>query len=122
MPVDPEAFARKLVELGERHVLDQNERADRIGISRRQYKRWETGTVAPRMANIRAVAEAYGMEPPLFLAELADDTGSLQDRLERIEAALTLLLEHHGLLGPPQGELAELLRAVADNGKRRRAA
>ena len=97
MPIESDAFARTLIRLGERHLLSQEERADKIGISARQYARWEEGQVVPRLSNVRRVAAAYNIDPTLFLAELSDDSGSLEDRLDRIEQALFLLLEDRGL-------------------------
>lgn len=102
MSIDPETFAHKLIELGEQRLLSPEERAQKIGMSFRQYKRWEAGSVEPRLANVRKVAEAYDIAPAEMLAELADQNGSFSARLERIERSLALL---------EQG-LARLLTAI----------
>lgn len=93
MPISPESLAAKLIELGEQHALGQGERADFIGVSDRQYKRWEKGETVPQMPNVRKIVDAYGLDLPTFLAEVSDPSGSLTDRLERIEATLDHLAE-----------------------------
>lgn len=92
LPLDPETFAQKLIELGERHALDQAERAEKVGISLRHYKRLEAaGVVNVRFKTVRKVAEGYGIDPADFLSEVADESGRLGDRLERIETAIASL-------------------------------
>jgi transcriptional regulator with XRE-family HTH domain len=80
---------RVLVRLRESHALTQHEAAEQIGVSLRQYARWESGEAVPGPKNMRAIADAFGIAVQLLDEDPAPV--SVFDALERIEARLAAI-------------------------------
>lgn len=114
------AFSSRLVALREQHEppLNQQEAADLIGLSLRQYGRLERGEADATLATIRKIADAYGVEARL-LTSAGDDrrraTGqapSVAD-LARLEAKIDILLDHFDRLTGEEGIPARTSDLVA---------
>jgi transcriptional regulator with XRE-family HTH domain len=93
MALRREKVTERLLELRERHGLSQEDAAHKVGITTRQWQRWETGESMPYPRNLDAVASAFGISiveffDPEPVAQPAD-----ADQLDRIEAKLDLLLQ-----------------------------
>jgi transcriptional regulator with XRE-family HTH domain len=113
-------FSSQLVMLREQHdpPLNQQEAADLIGLSLRQYGRLERAEANATLATIRKIADAYGVEPHIL-------TGADDDRLTatrqtptvadfaRLEAKLDALLDHFDLLTIEEGVPARTPDLVA---------
>lgn len=91
---DAESFAQRLGQLRAARSLSQEEAAERIGVSLRQYARWEAGDALPRAPMLRAIAAAFDSTPSALIGLEAPDAAmevlmSIASTLERIERALT---------------------------------
>lgn len=60
-----------------------------IGVDKRTYERWEGAEVEPRLSNLRALAEEWGVE----IKDLRPDLEAEEEQLSRIEEKLDALLE-----------------------------
>lgn len=109
MALRREKVMERLLDLRERHGLSQEHAAQRVGITHRQWQRWETGASMPYPRNLDAVASAFGISVADFFD--ADPAVEVADvgQLDRIEAKLDELLSRLPALGP-----AEVLEAEAD--------
>jgi transcriptional regulator with XRE-family HTH domain len=56
-------YGTKLREMRERSELTQNEAASLVGVQLGTYGGWERGTQNPTLENLRAVAEAFRIDP-----------------------------------------------------------
>jgi transcriptional regulator with XRE-family HTH domain len=64
---DTEAFnGARLGRLRRAAFLTQAELAHEVGVTLRQYQRWEAGTSEPQFRSVRALAERLGCEPASF--------------------------------------------------------
>jgi transcriptional regulator with XRE-family HTH domain len=92
--------------------MSREEAARQAGISFRQYQRWETGQSEPRDANLRQLAEAWGipverLRPP----EPEHEEREVREQLNRIEALLELVATR--LVGRVDGaDLSDVLDEV----------
>jgi transcriptional regulator with XRE-family HTH domain len=89
MALRQERVAQRLAELRERHALSQERAAQKVGITHRQWQRWENGQSMPRPGNLGEVALAFGVPVSTFYD---DDEQVDQSQLDRIEEKLDLLL------------------------------
>lgn len=110
MALRREKVMERLLELRERHGLSQEDAAHKVGITTRQWQRWETGESMPYPRNLDAVASRFGISVADFFDEPADisvDVG----QLDRIESKLDEILS---LLRDPEVGLVEVLAQAAD--------
>lgn len=107
MALRRERVVQRLTDLRERHGLSQEDAAHKVGVTHRQWQRWEAGESMPYPRNLDGVASAFGIS----IQEFFDDQPLPPDpvQLDRVEAKLDELL---GLLRP-KGP-AEALEAEAD--------
>jgi transcriptional regulator with XRE-family HTH domain len=95
----PELCTR-LCELRAQHdpPLTQQQAADLIGVSLRQYGRLERGQANATLATIRKIAAAYGVDPSVLTGGGPErDAAPTSADLARVEQKLELLLAHFGL-------------------------
>lgn len=101
MALRRERIVERLSELRERDSLTQEQAAHRVGVTTRQWQRWESGESVPYPRNLDQVASAFGISVQEFFDGPPDGS-----QLDRIEALLEELLSR--LPGP-----AEVLEAEA---------
>lgn len=81
----------RLLELRERHGLSQEDAAHKVGITTRQWQRWETGESMPYPRNLDAVASRFGISVAEFF-DPPDDISVDVAQLDRMEAKLDEIL------------------------------
>jgi transcriptional regulator with XRE-family HTH domain len=114
MALRRERIVERLAELRERHSLSQEDAARKVGVTHRQWQRWESGESTPYPRNLDKVASAFRVPVSTFFDEdpivLSDD-----DQLDRIEAMLERITQALGLDGDgePGEALLRLLRGAA---------
>jgi transcriptional regulator with XRE-family HTH domain len=98
MAIKKERVAERLLELRESHGLSQEDAARRVGITHRQWQRWEQGESMPYPRNLELVANRFGISIREFFDDevvLRDDDVDV-DQLTRLERKLDALLIHAG--------------------------
>lgn len=84
-------LANSLRELRAERALSQPEAAELVGVSLRQWQRWEHGDV-PHQRNIRLIADAFGVKPSsLFGSPDESQLDRIEDSLAAIAAELQVL-------------------------------
>lgn len=69
---------KNLIMLRSLHGYSQEEIAEKIGISRQAYAKWERGTTVPDIVKCRALADVYGVSiDSLLKTEKADGIGMI---------------------------------------------
>lgn len=82
--------------------LSVEEAAERIGVSERQYRRWEGGESIPQPRHIRELARVFDTTPTYLIGNgPAHAVSDVLARVERIEAMLDAITQHLGLPTPP---------------------
>jgi transcriptional regulator with XRE-family HTH domain len=110
MALRQERVAQRLAELRERHALSQEKAAQKVGITHRQWQRWENGQSMPRPGNLGEVALAFGVPVTTFYED--DDQPELdQDRLDEALDLLRQLLSRQEALAEAVAGLAGRLDA-----------
>jgi transcriptional regulator with XRE-family HTH domain len=113
MALRQEKVSERLRELRERQGLSQEDAARKVGITHRQWQRWETGASMPYPRNLDAVASAFGIS----VAEFFDPAEPVVDdsQLARIEEKLNDLLGRiDGLPDIVNRLVSDLLAASGD--------
>lgn len=82
MALRKERVVERLVELREQHALTQEQAAQRVGVTHRQWQRWEAGESMPYPRNLDQIAQRFG----ITVAEFFEGEPSGSSRLERLEA------------------------------------
>jgi len=118
MALRQEKVSARLLELRERQGLSQEDAARKVGITTRQWQRWETGESMPYPRNLDLVASRFGISVSEFFDEDAP-TIPKPDQLDRIEAKLDKIIEHLGIGEETVPTLAALRTADAEDAKRR---
>lgn len=77
-----ERIARHLTEIRERKGMTQDQVAREVGVTTRQYQRWEGAMSTPYWRNIEALAEALGVSPTEIVDYQADGKGPPQETRE----------------------------------------
>jgi transcriptional regulator with XRE-family HTH domain len=120
MALRQERVAQRLAELRERHALSQEKAAQKVGITHRQWQRWENGQSMPRPGNLGEVALAFGVPVTTFYEE--DDAPELEkSKLDEAIAQLTQLVERQEAVEQALVALTQELVAVRRQGPPRRA-
>lgn len=118
MALRKDNIVRRLVALREQHGLTQEQAAQKVGVTSRQWQRWESGDSVPYPRNLDQIASKFGVTVAEFFdndgdhrspvvvdrldGELADRIASIEDTLAGMEAAL-------GLAASERREMVELL-------------
>ena len=91
LAIKKETVSRKLAELREAHNLTQERAAAHVGVTMRQWQRWEGGASVPYPRNLDAIAEKFGIGVQEFFDEPRSPTGNGagETQLDRIERMLT---------------------------------
>ena len=93
MALRQEKVSARLLQLRERQGLSQEDAARKVGITTRQWQRWETGESMPYPRNLDMVASRFGISISEFFDE--ETPATLEpDQLDRLEAKLDALLSH----------------------------
>lgn len=108
MALRREKVMERLLDLRERHGLSQEHAAQKVGITHRQWQRWEQGESMPYPRNLDAVASAFGISITDFFDPAEPVLDSDPAQLDRIEQKLDAILSRLPELG-----LAEVLEAEA---------
>jgi transcriptional regulator with XRE-family HTH domain len=69
MAVRQRQVAQRLGQLREQHELTQEQAAQKVGITVRQWQRWEDGTSMPHARNLKNVADAFKIKVTDFFDE-----------------------------------------------------
>ena len=90
MALRQEKVSERLRELRERNGLSQEDAARKVGITHRQWQRWESGDSMPYPRSLDMVASTFGIS----VAEFFDPAEPVvdQSQLDRIEAKLDQVL------------------------------
>lgn len=104
MALRQERVAQCLAELRERHGLSQERAAQKVGITHRQWQRWENGQSMPRPGNLGEVALAFGVPISWFYDEEIEIKPD-PTQLDRVEEMLKQLVSG-------QDALAQALAAL----------
>lgn len=117
MALRRERVVERLTELREQHNLTQEQAAQRVGITTRQWQRWESGESMPYPKSLDSVASKFG----ITVQEFFDGDPELgPGQLDRIEAKLDAILAYLSRTDSPAEVLeAEALRL---DGQRKRTA
>lgn len=120
LAIRKETVSRKLAELRDAHDLTQERAAAHVGVTMRQWQRWEGGQSVPYPRNLDAIAERFGIGVEEFFDEPRDpgpDNGLRPvTQLDRVEAKLDTILEI--LSGEDDGRLDETIRRVRESLRR----
>jgi transcriptional regulator with XRE-family HTH domain len=125
MALRREKIAQRLGELRESNTLTQEQAAAKVGVTLRQWQRWEAGESVPYPRNMDVVASKFGIS----VAEFFDDeplsgsrTTLLEARVEELEAAITELRAGLATLAADSLSRTRAQRAPAGKGRSRRPA
>ena len=87
------SLGERLEELRRSHGLTQEQAAPKVGISLRQWQRWETGESEPTASNLARIAQAFGIAVSELLGlsgepfQMDRIEGKLDDLIDRLVAA-----------------------------------
>jgi transcriptional regulator with XRE-family HTH domain len=123
MAVRQRQVAQRLSQLREQHELTQEQAAQKVGITVRQWQRWEDGTSMPHARNLKLTADAFGVRVEDFFDE--EEIGrikggvngelDLRREIRELHRKLDILIEGLGLkpttLEPTQ-EATEVVAAI----------
>lgn len=89
MALRKERIAERLGELREAHSLTQEQAAGRVGVTLRQWQRWEAGDSVPYPRNLDQIASKFG----LSVAEFFDEPArfGLRDEVTELQAEVAEL-------------------------------
>lgn len=110
LAIRKETVVRKLTELRAAHDLTQERAAAKVGVTVRQWQRWEGGASVPYARNLSQVADAFGFDVSEF------DDGQGPRELEKpagvtLADKLDLILENQRLM---LTRLDDLERAITE--------
>ncbi len=117
MALRRERIAERLTELREQHSLTQENAAARVGVTLRQWQRWEAGESVPYPRNLDSIASKFG----LSVAEFFDETenGTVRNELAALRAEVTELRAGLAALASDSLRHTQELRALRDKGRRK---
>lgn len=125
MALRREKIAQRLGELRESNALTQEQAAAKVGVTLRQWQRWEAGESVPYPRNMDVVASKFG----LSVSEFFDDeplggtrTALLEARVEELEQTVTELRAGLAALAADSLTRTQARQAPADKGRPRRRA
>lgn len=98
MALRQEKVSERLLELREQNGLSQEQAAQKVGITHRQWQRWEQGESMPYPRNLDLIASRFG----LSIAEFFDEepivvAADRADQLDRMEDKLDAIMDHLGI-------------------------
>jgi transcriptional regulator with XRE-family HTH domain len=94
MALRREKIAQRLGELRERDSLTQEQAAAKVGVTLRQWQRWEVGESVPYPRNLDAVASRFGITVAEFFDPeegAVDRVAILETKVSELEAQITAL-------------------------------
>lgn len=109
LAIRKETVVRKLTEIREAHDLTQERAAAKVGVTVRQWQRWESGASVPYARNISAIAECFDISENEFFDKtperpetpdlsrvagpVAAELAALNARLDDMQQLLTRLAD-----------------------------
>lgn len=90
MALRKERVVERLVQLREQHSLSQEQAAQKVGVTSRQWQRWEAGESMPYPRNFDLIAQRFGISVVEFFDDIPAPASS---RLEELEAEVLELRE-----------------------------
>lgn len=96
MALRRERISERLGELREQSSLTQEQAAGRVGVTLRQWQRWESGESIPYPRNLDAIASKFGLSVAEFFdetenASLREAVAQLRDEVTELRAGLATL-------------------------------
>lgn len=126
MALKQERVVQKLTQLREDHSLTQEQAAGKVGVTLRQWQRWEAGESMPYPRNLDMIASRFGFDPGEFfdadqVVQMNNDNPSQLDKIERCavenydlsQRALTAIEGLTATLAQQAVQLKELSDAVS---------
>lgn len=111
MALRAERIAQRLTELRESHDLTQEQAAHKVGVTSRQWQRWEAGQSTPYPRNLDTIASRFNVSTGEFFDSMRDDVQPTQ--LDRIELALAGIAAKLDALQADQDDLRTTLASDA---------
>lgn len=118
MALRRERLVERLEELRERHGLSQEDAARKVGITHRQWQRWESGDSTPYPSSLSKIASAFG----ITVAEFFDEEGlppakTPDPQLDRLEDMLNALLAGQAEAAVRLARIEEAVTALGTKGR-----
>ena len=91
LAIKKETVSRRLAELRDERDLSQEKAAALVGVTMRQWQRWEAGESVPYPRNLDAIAEHFGINVASFFEDdrpRVTDTNPQPSQLDRLEQKL----------------------------------
>lgn len=112
MALRREKIAQRLGELREINSLTQEQAAAKVGVTLRQWQRWEAGESVPYPRNMDVVASHFGLSVSEFFDNEPLAGGSprvlvLEAKVEELERQLEMVLAHLDIRPLTPGEVAD---------------
>lgn len=117
MALRREKIAERLTELREHEGLSQERAAGKVGVTLRQWQRWEAGESVPYPRNLDAVASKFGLSIEEFFDEHPSGPTArvtlLEARVIDLERLMSTLLKREPLT-PEDTQLIQDLEEIVD--------
>lgn len=111
MALRRERVVERLVHLREQHSLTQEQAAHKVGVTNRQWQRWEAGESMPYPRNLDLIAQRFGITVAEFFDDMPEPAAS---RVDQLEAEVLELREAQRQL---QTDLTDLARSALQQGQ-----
>jgi len=111
MAVRKERVASRLAELRDEHRLSQEKAAAKVGVTMRQWQRWEAGESTPYHRNLEQIASTFGIQVGEFFEPKTSNGG---DGVTSDAEASDVLSRLDDLAATQQAMLDSLLALAAD--------
>lgn len=92
MALRRERIAERLAQLREHSGLTQEQAAQKVGITHRQWQRWESGESVPYPRNLEVIASRFGITVAEFFDDMPPSDGQMLERIEAMEAEIMAAL------------------------------
>lgn len=83
--MDESGIGKKIAEFRKRRGLQQEEFADRIGVSRQALSQWETGKQIPRSDKIQEICSVFGVSAQTFYGEEGQDGAPVSESKQKTD-------------------------------------
>lgn len=125
LAIQKETVSQRLTELREARELTQEKAAALVGVTMRQWQRWEGGESVPYPRNLEAIAEKFEIDVGEFFdgigvvsSATARGPRGLEDRLARLETKLDEMererVEHAERIGSMLERQTEILSRIEE--------
>jgi transcriptional regulator with XRE-family HTH domain len=132
MALRKERVVQRLVDLREQNSLTQEQAAQKVGVTHRQWQRWEAGESMPYPRNLDLIATRFGItvagffddedESPAVLplpTNLAEELAEIRQFLESLDQKVSRLLQiRESQATDPEAALAGVFQQLAEAARR----